>query len=343
MIDKQDAIFVTGGTGFLGSYLLRYLVSQGYTNIIALKRANSRMDMVKDVVDDVEWVEGDILDLGVLEDAIARVDYIFHCAAMVSFYPKDAKRMTKVNVEGTANVVNVALDFDIKKLVHVSSIAAVGRRKKLVEIDENTKWESSEYNSKYAISKFLSEQEVWRAGEEGLNIAIVNPSVIMGSGFWNEGPAAFFKMVWNGLKFYSTGKTGFVDVRDVAKFMMLLMESEISGERFILNSQNLAFRYVFDTIAEKLDVKKPSIKVTPFLESLSWRVLAVHSFFTGKKPAITRETAKSSGRIFIYDHSKSKSAFDFDYIPIEKTIEESAFLFKKAIKNGLKPCFLPLN
>ncbi len=343
MINKSDKILVTGGTGFLGSYLLRYLVDNGYTSIVALKRVTSRMDLVEPIKTKVEWVEGDILDLGVLEDVISRVDYVFHCAAMVSFFPKDAKRMSKVNVEGTANLVNLSLEYNIKKFIHVSSTAAVGRRKKLTEIDEKTNWESSDYNSRYAITKFLSEQEVWRGQAEGLNIAIVNPSVIMGSGFWNEGPAAFFKMVWNGLKFYSTGKTGFVDVRDVAKFMILLLESDIEGERYILNGQNLDFRYVFNTIALHLGVKKPSIKVTPFLEAISWRLLAIPAFFTGKAPAITKETAQSSGRIFLYDNSKSKSAFNFKYTDIENTIKESAYLFKKAQKYDLNHAFLPLN
>ena len=175
-------ILVTGATGFLGAYLLRQLVTQGHA-IRALRRANSPMHLVEDIADLVEWVEADILDIVALETAFEGVTHVYHCAAMVSFHPRDVDRMMKINVEGTANIVNLSLSFGVQKLVHVSSIAAVGRSKERPQLDESSKWTTSKLNTNYAISKYMGEQEVWRGHAEGLAVGIVNPAIILGSGF----------------------------------------------------------------------------------------------------------------------------------------------------------------
>ena len=189
----NTSILVTGGTGFVGSYLLRYLVQQGYTQIGAIKRPNSPMDLVEEIKDKIKWIEGDVLDIFSLEDALKGVQQLYHCAAVVSYSPKDFKQMMKVNVEGTANVVNLALEAGIKKMLYVSSIAALGKTEKTLWVDEQADWIPSKSNSQYSISKYLSEMEVWRGMAEGLRAAIVNPSVILGSGFWDAGTANFLK------------------------------------------------------------------------------------------------------------------------------------------------------
>src|SRR6185295_8650851 len=178
-------ILVTGGTGFLGMQLLRELVKRG-EKVRAIKRSGSTSFLEEEFTRQIEWVEGDVLHIPALEEAMSDCEKVYHCAAVVSFLPKDHERIMKVNVEGTANVVNVALEKKIKKLVHVSSVAAIGSSRNDEVVNESTEWESG--NSNYALSKFLGEREVWRGIAEGLNAVIVNPSLIIGAGNWNEGP-----------------------------------------------------------------------------------------------------------------------------------------------------------
>ncbi len=339
----QQRIFVTGGTGLVGSYLLRYLVAQGYTNILALKRATSSMALVKEIQNKIEWIEGDILDVVLLEEAMEGIDLVYHCAAVVSFDPRFRKRLYAINQEGTANMVNVALHCGVKRFLHVSSIAAFGKRQTDKAINESNKWERDPVNSDYTISKYLAEQEVWRGIAEGLPAVMVNPAVIMGSGFWDAGPARFFTQIWNGLKFYPTGKTGFVDVRDVARFMILLMESDIVAERYILSAENWTYQDLFFRIADLLKVKRPSIQVTPFLKELAWRFEWIRSRITRKKPMVTKATANASMSRYEFDNQKSIQTFDFKYTPIETTLTETGKQFLEGIKNGFPPKYLPLN
>ncbi len=339
---KNKLIFITGSTGLLGSYLLRRLLKEGYTNIRALKRDTSSMDLVAPFQDKVEWVEGDIRDIFVLEEAMKEVDQVFHCAAIVSTNPRNFKEMMEVNKEGTATVVNAALKEGIGKLVHVSSIAAIGRRKKLKVINENTKWQRSSWNSQYAISKYQSEMEVWRGSAEGLNVAVVNPSVIIGSGKWNYSIAPIMKRIWSGFKYFPVGGTGFVDVRDVAKFMVQLMNSEITNERYILNAANLSYQDFFESIAKALNKKAPSVKVGKALKELSWMADWVRSKLTGSPQLITKASANHTARTFVYENQKSLQTFDFQYLPIEKTIAEMAKQFEAASKQDWKPNLLPL-
>ena len=333
-MSHSKTIFVTGGTGFLGSYLIRYLLKKQAGNIRALKRATSSMALLLDVHERIDWVEGDILDIPLLEDALEGVDEIYHCAAVVSFDPRELKTMMDINVTGTANMVNIALTKDIRKFVHVSSIAAIGRAEGKADVSENTKWQTSKFNSNYAISKYQAEQEVWRGEAEGLNIAIVNPSVIIGSGFWKKGTARFWPQVYNGLKFYPKGASGFVDVRDVAKYMIQLMASDISSERFLLNGDNLTFQKLFSLLAQQLGKSKPKIKVSTFIGELAWRLEKFRAMITGKSPLITKETARNSAQTYIYDNRKSLAAIDFKYTPIVHTIEETSEQFLKAVEEG---------
>lgn len=327
---KMAKILITGGTGFLGSYVLRYLVEQG-EKVRAIRRSTSSMDLVKSIENQIEWIEGDILDVVSLEDAMEGIEQVFHCAAVVSFNPKEATWMKKVNAEGTANVVNMALRTGVKRLLHVSSIAAIGRTKHSENVTEKTKWERSPLNSNYAISKMMAEQEAWRGAAEGLEVVAVNPSVIMGSGRWKDGTGGFFNQVWNGLSFYPIGTTGFVDVRDVARAMILLMNSEIVDERYILNGENIAYETFLGWIAESLKKNKPSIKVNKFIQEVAWRLAWLLAKITGKKPFLTKETAHSASNTFFYHNDKFSAAFpDFQFTPIRKTIEETAQQYQKS-------------
>jgi len=328
MTNSNNHIFITGATGLVGSYLARLLLKKGY-RVRALKRERSKLDLLGADVEKIEWITGDVLDIPLLEEAMEGIDQVFHCAAMVSYDPKHLKKMMAINVEGTANVINVALHQNIKKLVHISSIAALGKSKNGEAVSEKTKWERDKNNTNYSVSKYQSEQEVWRGYAEGLPVAIVNPSVVLGAGRWRQSSTALFKQVYDGLKFYPPGGNGFVDVRDVARMALQVMESDIEGERFIANGANLKFRNLFNQMAEGLNKPIPTIKVTPLLGSVAWRVMWLKSKLTGKSPLITRETVQSATGIVAYDSKKSKEVLEFSYTLIEETIRETTEVMKE--------------
>ncbi|MFN0016131.1 MAG: SDR family NAD(P)-dependent oxidoreductase [Saprospiraceae bacterium] len=339
---SNSKILLTGATGFIGAYMLRLLLNKGY-RVRALRRADSRIDLIRDIAHEAEWAKGDVTDLGALEDAFDGITHVCHCAAMVSFHPKDSRRMMQVNVEGTANMVNLALDFGVQKFVHVSSIAALGRAKNRPNLNEKCQWVQSSDNSQYAISKYLSEQEVWRGHAEGLPVAIANPSVVLGSGYWDVGTGKMFKQVHSGLKFWSVGSTGLVDVRDVSQFLLLLLESDISGERFILNGRNTSFRDLFFLIADELDARRPSVKVTPLLAEIAWRVERLKEKLLGTEPIVTKESARASVSSYFYDNAKSLTVPDFTYRPLEQTVQQTAKQFLDALNDGYSPRMLPFN
>jgi nucleoside-diphosphate-sugar epimerase len=330
--NMQPVVLLTGGTGFLGSYILERLVRSGRV-VRALKRQTSPMGLVADLP--VQWVEGDINDLGALEDAFEGVTHVIHSAAMVSFHPKDARQMSQINVDGTANVVNMCLDKGVRHLIHVSSIAALGRSKDRLVLDEASKWVDSPDNTRYAISKYRAEQEVWRGDAEGLPIAIVNPSVILGGGFWHTGTSRLFQQVDGGLPFYSSGRSGFVDVRDVADFVMLLLDSGMTGERFVLSAENWTFESLFSNIAAALDAPKPYVRVTPWIAEVAWRVEWLKEQLLRTEPVVTRESARASLNQYTYENSKSLSIPGFAYRPLDQTILETAKAYTTSKINRL--------
>lgn len=321
---KNTSILVTGGTGLLGSYVLRFLVNQGFTNISATCRANSPFDLLAEIKDKIQWLEGDLTDGYFVQDIMVDVQQVYHCAAVVSYDARERDEMMRINVESTTNLVNEALHNSIEKFVHVSSIAALGRQKKATVMSENTKWERNPMNSNYAISKYLSEMEVWRGAAEGLTVAVVNPSIIVGGGFWDKGTARFFKNIANGFKFYPVGGSGFVDVRDVANFMVKLMDSDIQGERYVLNGENLSYEGFFKLVSSSIDAKMPSIKVNTLIREVAWRVEWLRARLFSTTSTITKETAANSARTWKFDNAKSLTAFEgFEYRPIAESVADT--------------------
>ena len=311
-------ILVTGATGLVGSHLIGQLVQDG-----KLVRALYRSSIPSiEGAERVEWVKGDILDTVSVEEAMVGVKQVYHCAAIVSFDPKKRGILFKTNIEGTANVVNTALEAGVNKLLFVSSVAALGRIREDVAINETMNWTEETSNSEYGKSKYLAETEVWRGISEGLNAVIVNPVIILGPGDWNSGSSGIFKSAYNEFPWYTQGISGFVDVLDVVKAMILLMESDTSEERFIISAENIAYRDVFSQIAAGFQKRPPHKKVTPFLAAIVWRIEAVKGFFTGKIPLLTKETAATAQAKVRFDNSKLKQFFPaFSYTPIAGSIQ----------------------
>jgi nucleoside-diphosphate-sugar epimerase len=313
-------VFITGGNGLIGSYVAKLFIRQGY-KVRLLHRSNSQLDSLSDVADRIIWVEGDVLDPTLLTDAIQPGDWVIHAAAVVSFLPSERQKMFKVNVEGTANVVNACLQKNVRKLCFVSSVAALGRNKKKLLITETTPWEESELNTAYAQSKYLAELEVWRGIAEGLPAVIVNPSVVLGAGDWNRSSTQLFRYGWTEHLFYPPGTVNYVDVRDVAEVIYKLINSNIISEKFILNAGNIPYRDLFRGMAEYFGKKPPKIEAKPWMTQIGWRAEWLRSLITGKAPLITRETARSAYLNHRYSNEKVMNALDFSFRSFGDTLQ----------------------
>ncbi len=311
---------VTGAAGLLGSTLVNQLLSAGHR----VRAMVNKTSLSIPSQDNLDIVTCDLLDVVALEACMRDVQFVYHCAGKVSFSGKDKKALYDINVKATANMVNASLEAGIIKMVHVSSVAALGRLREDQSIDETAHWTKETSNSVYGQSKFLGELEVWRGIAEGLNAVMVNPTIILGPGNWSEGSTAIFKNVFDEFGWYTDGTTGFVDVRDVCKAMLLLMESDITAERFIVSAENATYQHVFNQIADAFGKKRPSKKVTPLIAALVWRIEACKSLFTGKPPLITKETAATALAHVYFENGKLKSFLPgFAYLPLEETIQHT--------------------
>ncbi|MBK9523606.1 MAG: NAD-dependent epimerase/dehydratase family protein [Bacteroidetes bacterium] len=326
-------VLVTGGTGLVGSHLMLELSLKG-KKIRALLRAGSNVIHAERVFKSypelwkkIEWVEGDVTDVYSVLEALEGVEEVYHAAGLISFSPLDFKMMLKVNVEGTANMVNMSLEKGIKRFCHISSVAAIGRNEEGIEINEKSVWKTSSLNSNYAISKYGAEREVWRGVEEGLSAVIVNPTIILGPGNWDSGSSNMILKVWTGLRFYTTGMTGFVDVRDVASASIELMEKGIKSQRYVLNSENISYQSLFDMIALNLGRKKPNIRVSHLLGEIAWRGIALANLFSKSKPLITKETTRNGQRTWKYSSKKLINETGFKFIPLKDSIAYTCKVF----------------
>lgn len=330
-------ILVTGSSGLVGQELIRQLLLQGkHVRAIYNKTLfDSQCNELEFDKNNLQTVQCDILDVVALEKSMEGVSEIYHCAAVVTFNPKRKKELFKINIEGTANVVNAALDAGVKRMVYVSSVAALGRIRENEMVNEAMNWTPDTSNSNYGKSKYLAEMEVWRGIAEGLEAVIVNPVIILGAGNWDKGSSQIFKNIYNEFPWYSNGITGFVDVRDVIKAMVMLMESNITAQRFIISAENKSYREVFNLIAKAFAKKPPYKQVTPVLAKLVWRLEAIKSYFTGKDPLITKETTATALAKVNFDNSKLKSYLPgFTYRNLEETIKDTCTIFQHKINRA---------
>ena len=313
-------IAVTGANGLLGSYIVRELHQQKLP-FIALKRKDSNIENLYDLENFITWRDADVADPDSLLEAFQNVTGVIHTAAFVSFNPRNADNVFKINATGTRNVVNAALGLSVKRLLHVSSVAALGRQKDQTTLDEQNKWTESPMNSYYAQSKYIAELEVFRGQEEGLSTVIINPSVILGYSNWDKSSSQLFKYAWQEKPFYMTGSMNYVDVRDVAKIAVNLFLSPIENERFILSAGSITFKDFFDSLAHSFGKKGPTIRVgKPFLQPLAF-LETIRSRLTGSEPIITRETARLAGSHFEYNAQKIKKTLNFEFQTFDNTVQ----------------------
>jgi len=326
----MSKVLVTGGTGLLGSHLLMKLLSKKHENeIYATYRDDKKIDLLyklccfyrvpTDFIKEIIWVKGDICDYEDMCNLFNKgIDYVYHCAAKVSFKKEEQKELYMINVVGTRMIVNLSLEYGIKKLCYVSSVGALGRGVDI--IDENSSFDSRQDVSYYSFTKYMGELEVWRGIAEGLDAVIVNPGIMLGIGKWDSGSMNLFKQIKGGLKFYSSGSNGFVDVRDVVEVMYMLMLSNIRGERYVLVADNISYKELLTLIADSLGVEAPKYGIGKGFVRIISLVSFILSLFK-RNGFLTQETIKTAYKDYVYSSDKIKKAIDFKFTPIRDTIE----------------------
>jgi len=339
-------ILVTGGTGLVGSHLL-YKLLQTEKKVRAIYRRAHKLEAVKHVFsyysenwkalfNKIEWVEADITDIPKLQDAFLGIKQVYHCAAFISFEPDKYRTLRKINIEGTANIVNLCISQGISKLCYVSSIAAIGQANKPEDlINENTPWNPEADNSVYAITKYGAEMEVWRGTQEGLDAIVVNPGIILGPGFWRSGGSgSLFRQIYKGLPYYTSGGSAYVDVNDVADTMIQLMHSALKNEAYILIAENLLFKDFNKLTAKDLNVSKKQNLIKPWQLDILWRLDWLKHKIFGKRRQLSKQLAKTISTVTRHDNSKIKTALDYKFTPIEVSIKKVSELFLKDFKNN---------
>lgn len=322
-------VLVTGGTGLVGAHLTLHLIENGenvraiYRNLESIQKTKNLFSLYQKeaLFEKIDWIQADIIDVPSLEMAFENVEYVYHCAALISFDPKDEDALRKTNIEGTANIVNFCLAKAVKKLCFVSSIAALGDLKENETIiTEESEWNPEKPHSDYAISKYGAEMEIWRGQQEGLESVIINPGVIIGPGFWEQGSGKLFKSVANGLSFYTKGITGFIAVPDVVQIAVKLMKGKHSNDRFTLIAENITFRELLDAIADSLNAKRPSLHASPLLVNVTYKIDWVISNVFGLKRRLDLATAKASYSKKRYSNEKIKNALPTQFLDIHQYI-----------------------
>ncbi len=334
-------ILVTGGTGLIGSHLLYKLVSTN-KSVRAIYRREHTLDRVKHVFsyysenhsalfESIEWVKADLNDIPALQIAFNNVTHVYHCAAFVSFEPDKYHQLRKINIEGTANIVNLCIANAIKKICYVSSIAAIGHPVNPNElITETTEWNSEEDNSVYAITKYGAEMEVWRGTQEGIAAVIVNPGIVLGPGFWKGGSSGnLFRLIHKGMRYYGSGTSAYIDVWDLTTIMLALMEGPIENERFIIISENQSFKDFQEKVAKSLGVQPAKKEASQLLLGIGWRLDWLNHKVFGKRRTLSKHMAKSVSTKTLYDNSKIKSALDYNFKPIDVSIDKVSQYFKQ--------------
>lgn len=314
-------IFLTGASGLVGNFICRKLLAEGY-KVKALKRSSSDLSGLKDISAKVEWVEGDVLDIISLQEAMEGCEAVVHCAGMVSYHKKDAEQLYRINAEGTANMVNAALRQQISRFVHMSSVAAIGRSSKRHKIDENFNWADADAHTAYGNSKHQAEIEAFRGGVEGMDVVVLNPALVLGPGPWDQSSMQVFKYVNEQSPFYTDGCMNYVDARDLATITFEALQARLKGgERYIVSAGAISYKQFFDLAAACMKKKAPSIKVNSYFLKAAYYLESLRARLSGKTPLITKETVKLAQQQLIFNNSKIQKALDYQFIPLTQTVQ----------------------
>ena len=334
-MNKDDKILVTGGTGLIGSYLLRKLVHSGFTNLQAIHIMDDPLDLVADIRSEINWYQTDITDSLKLNDIFEGVTTVIHCAGVISFWPKEFKEMFRVNVEGTSTIVDLCLEHQVERLIHLSSIEALGKEEDNSTISEKTEWKEDTHHTQYAVSKYLGELEAWRGIAEGLNVKIYNPALVLGAGYWHSGPMKLITDLYLGLKYYPRGSMAMIDVRDLVNTIVDNLDYEsMYGGRFIVGSYNVKFKTLLDKLATELNVDKPHKVLSGSTARLAIRIEQIRALFTNSKPLINKETYLVTDKQLDYSFDKLNSAYDLKPRSLEETIKDMAEVFMSSYPKG---------
>lgn len=333
-MNKRETVFVTGASGLVGSHLVMLLLEKGY-HVLALVRSENYKTLYSkfskwynkppDYFDQIEWVKGSFSDIDIIIETLQKVTTVFHCGAKVSFHPRDAKELYINNLKATRDLISLCVELGVKNFIYTSSTAAIGEDFYSEKgINETAEWKKEKHTTNYSVSKHLAELEVWRGMEEGLNVGIINPSVIIGPGLWGKSSTSLIQMIANGMTFYTLGSNGFVDVRNVTEALVKVHEQKKYGHRYLMVSENLIFRDLFNLIADSLTVKRPSIYANKFLSAIGWRVIRFIELFTQTRGHLTKETAKSGHVLKKYDNSKAQRELNIGFIPVADSVRHSS-------------------
>ena len=313
-------IAITGANGLVGSFIAKRLMDEGLP-VAAIIRATSTLDLLDGYTEKIIRREADVLDVPALTESLHRVSTVIHAAGLISFNPRQTRKMFDVNVEGTRNVVNACLALGIPRLIHISSVSALGRVKGVPTLDEESKWMPSALNSDYAESKYLAELEVYRGMEEGLDVALVNPSVVLAPTDWEKSSSQLFRYAWEEKSFYTDGSLNYVDVRDLAEMVFRIYSSNPRGQKFIASAGAISFKDFFDLVGKRFNKRPPSIKVNRAVATLAATLQGIRSRLTGTEPMITRHSVRMASETFIYNHQKAIDVLGIDFHPLDETLD----------------------
>ncbi|GAA4232981.1 NAD-dependent epimerase/dehydratase family protein [Postechiella marina] len=334
-------ILVTGGTGLVGSHLLYKLISNNEL-VRAIYRKPKKIENTKKVFscytdnyealfNKIEWVQADLLDIPTLTEVFRGVLHVYHCAAFVSFEPNKFNLLRRTNIDGTANIVNLCLAFGVVKLCHVSSIATLGNSLNNEAVTEKTIWNPEDDNNVYAISKYGAEMEVWRGTQEGLDVVIINPGVILGAGIWRYGTGNLFKKAAKGLSYYTQGTVALIDVSDVVNIMIALIKSDIKNERFVLVAEHKTFKDFLQSLAISVNGKPPKKRAKPWLLNIAWRLDWLISTLTGKRRQLTKHLTRSLSTKSNYNNQKIKDTLNYNFKNIDESISQIGTIYQKQV------------
>lgn len=322
-------VLVTGGTGLVGSHLLLDLLLNNIP-VRAIYREGSNLKRVEKVFSyytenaqelfrKIDWVSADLNDITALDAAFKNVNQVYHAAALISFNPNDYRKLKKINALGTANIVNLCIFHNVKKLCYVSTIGAIGKSTEGNKATEENDWTSQEANV-YGLTKHRAEMEVWRGSQEGLPVVIVNPGVIIGPGFWDSGSGDLFTTANKGYKYYPPGGTGFITIGDVVKMMTGLMQSNIVNQRYIAVANNLTYGQILFKLSKELGKTEPTKKLKIWQLQIGRVFDYLRSLITKKGRRITKKAIRSLMHPEIYENQKIKKALGFEFEPLDRTI-----------------------